>query len=698
MLSSYSRRMHKDQRHWWRRVTPLHRLSTGAVGVVLKVRLPFLALLLALALTPGLSRAADSGSTELDQAYQALSAKDYDRAIAKFRMGLAKRPANPAAHKDLAYTLLKTGDNLEARDEFEAALKLNSHDETSALEYAFLCYETKKPIEARRTFERLRKYGVSATTKKTAEDAFQNIDIPLAEGIAQWKEALARSSNPNDPSTFSAHWELAQLAERRDDLNLAAEQYEICRQLKPQVDSLLLDEARVWQQLNRVDDAHAALIAASWSKDPRTAEQAKELFGARYPYVYEFQKALVLDSQNTALRRELAYLLLQLHRDEEATKEFAIVARADPGDRIAIAQLAALLAPRAGKQTAQLATSRPTSGASQVPSPTDQVTNPKSMAQKSLAAGYVKDAIRYYHQAIEHNPDDAEVAIGLGWAYNIAGDDREAIRWFDRARHMSNSAVAKDAERAYRNLSSSGVPEITIWGLPIYSTRWQDTFAYSQLKVRIPLLAHAPVQFYLSTRLIGDALSAMPASGSVPPKYLSESAVIFGGGAATRTWHHFMGWAEAGEAVSYLPQAPGVARAIPDYRGGINFAKGFGNLLNAKHSGLFYETTTDGVYVSRFDKDVILYNQHRAGRTFHLTENTSAQLLFNGNITVDLKDQYWANTLEVGPGIRLHAPFMPRNVYFLTDYLLGYYLRPNQYTPQSTYHDLRIGLWYAFSR
>ena len=78
-------------------------------------------------------------------------------------------------------------------------------------------------------------------------------------------------------------------------------------------------------------------------------------------------------------------------------------------------------------------------------------------------------------------------------------------------------------------------------------------------------------------------------------------------------------------------------------------------------------------------------------------EITSAQLLFNGNVTLDLKDQYRANTFEWGPGIRLHTPFMPRNVYFLTDYLLGYYLWPNQYTPQTSYHDLRIGLWYAFS-
>ena len=211
-----------------------------------------------------------------------------------------------------------------------------------------------------------------------------------------------------------------------------------------------------------------------------------------------------------ALRRELAYLLLQLHRDEEATKEFEVIARADPGDRIAVAQLAALLAPKAGKPPVQFAANKPGANGSPDPNSSDKVTNPKAMAQKSLAAGYIKDAIRYYHQANEHNPDDAEVAIGLGWAYNIAGDNREAIHWFDRARHMNNAAVARDADRAYHNLTSGGVPEITIWGLPIYSTRWQDMFAYSQVKLSIPVLGKAPVQFYLSTRLVGDALSAMP--------------------------------------------------------------------------------------------------------------------------------------------------------------------------------------------
>ena len=109
-----------------RRHSRLFPLSAGTLHPALQVLLSILALLLALALLPRLGRAADSAaSPELDQAYLALNLKDYDRAIAQFRLGLTKQSGNAAAHKDLAYTLLKTGDNLEARDEFEAALKLS---------------------------------------------------------------------------------------------------------------------------------------------------------------------------------------------------------------------------------------------------------------------------------------------------------------------------------------------------------------------------------------------------------------------------------------------------------------------------------------------------------------------------------------------------------------------------------------------
>src|SRR5271166_4999252 len=127
MLLSYfgHTRQHTRHRHRNSRLFALSAVTPHA----LKVLLSILALLLALALIPRLGHAADSvASPELDQAYLALSVKDYDRAIAQFRLGLAKQPGNAAAHKDLAYTLLKAGDNLEARDEFEAALKLSPHD------------------------------------------------------------------------------------------------------------------------------------------------------------------------------------------------------------------------------------------------------------------------------------------------------------------------------------------------------------------------------------------------------------------------------------------------------------------------------------------------------------------------------------------------------------------------------------------
>ncbi len=325
------------------------------------------------------------GDAELNQAYAASAQKDYDSAIDLFRKALAQQPENAGAHKDLAYTLLKAGEDEDARDEFEAALHLNQSDETAALEYAFLAFETKKPIEARRTFDRLRHSG-NAATRATAEQAFQNIDRPLAEGIARWQEALKRSANPNELPMFSAHWELAQLAELRDELPLAAQEYEICRSLKPQLSELLLILARVWQQLNRIDEAHAALLAASRSKDSRTAELALEQralqqMAGRYPYPYEFVDALKIDPQNVALRKELAYLYLAMHNEADAIQQFQQILDIDPNDQLCRDQLDAL---RGFKKRPQPTATAPEQADTPV---TVAGTDAKSMGKKSLSAG-----------------------------------------------------------------------------------------------------------------------------------------------------------------------------------------------------------------------------------------------------------------------------------------------------------------------
>ncbi len=204
------------------------------------------------------------------------------------------------------------------------------------------------------------------------------------------------------------------------------------------------------------------------------------------------------------------------------------------------------------------------------------------------------------------------------------------------------------------------------------------------------------LSFYISTRFIGDLRGEV--GTGFGPGYLSESSFIFGAGVSSKTWHHFTGWAEAGEAVKYLPGRHDVGAAIPDYRGGLNFAKGFGHLLGSEKPGLFYETTVDAIYVSRFDKDWLFYWQQRAGRTFRLWGDTSAQLLFNVNYVRDMKDQYWANTIEMGPGLRVHPQWMPKNVYFATDFLRGVYTN-NQFNPRRpNYDDIRVGFWYAITK
>jgi tetratricopeptide (TPR) repeat protein len=647
----------------------------------------------------GLVRAQEAGTAELTRAYKALEAKDYDAAVAAFQQGLLKQPANAGAHKDLAYTLLKTGDNAEARDEFELATKLNPKDEVASLEYAFLAFETKQPIEARRTFDKLRKSS-DARIRDTAEQAFQNVDRPLAASIARWQQAIQRSDKPNDITMFSAHWELAQTAELRDDLPLAAKEFEICRQLKPQLSEILITLARIWKQQNRLDEANAALLAASRAGDSRSAELALEQLGTRYPYPYEFVNALKLDPKNTALHRELAFLYVAMHHDGDAMDEFEKVLEINPRDTMAKAQLESMRG--AGKTVMAISAPVPAEVVTTGASASDAALQAKDMGMKSFALGYTNDAIKYLTEAHEKDPDDDEVILKLAWALNQSHRDSEAITYFALAKKSSNPKIAAEAAKAYHSLNGDTLPQTTTWALPMYSTRWHDLFSYAQTKRTLPLPSYLTgakainswVSFYLSTRFVGDVKSATQ-EHSLDPAYLSESSFIFGVGASSKTWHHLTGWVEAGEAITYLPWRKDVGLAIPDYRGGVNFAKGFGELLGSSKSGMFYETTADAIYISRFDKDWLFYSQHRAGRTMQLGDENKLQLLMNLNLTRDSKNEYWANALEFGPGFKIHPAWLPSNLYFSADLLRGVYL-DNEYNPRRpNYYDARLSFWYA---
>lgn len=657
------------------------------------------------------AQAPDPAYDPLQKAYEALRARRYDTAIGHFREAVNAAPDRPSIRKDLAYAYLKTGENEAARDEFAEAMRLAPDDVHVALEYAFLCQETRRTAEARRIFDRIRQGGDPAA-RETAERAFQNVDRPLGEGIERWSRALELS--PND---FSAHHELARLAEQREDYGLAAEHYYKAWKLRPELRALLIGLGRSWKGQGLAAQANAAFLAASRAPEPRAAEEARGFLPARYPYVYEFRDAIGLDPKSVDLRRELAFLLLAMEEKDEAEKEFAAILEISPDDLLSAAQLGFLRLARKDTEGAMPLLKKVLEGADEElagrvrsvlhlrrnfeqrsDAPGGKAPEAKTLADRSYEAGYLRDALKYYSIAHETDPLDFSVILKLGWTHNVLKQDAQAVRWFELARKSPDLAIAGEAARARNRLRPPLARyRTTVWMFPIYSSRWRDVFSYGQIKAEVKL-GSLPVRSYLSMRFIGDTRHV---TSEAHPQYLSESSLILGAGLATDPRHGLSFWGEAGSAVNYLERRPGAPRMAPDYRGGVSFNRGFGSLLGGESAGLFFETNDDGVFLSRFDDDFLLYSQNRLGFTLPAMAalgGLQTQFYWNGNVIADTRRQYWANVAESGPGIRFRWKAMPPGMLFTVNYLRGAYTLREGNPRGPNFWDLRAGVWYAVSR
>jgi len=324
----------------------------------------------------------------------------------------------------------------------------------------------------------------------------------------------------------------------------------------------------------------------------------------------------------------------------------------------------------------------------------------KAMAEKSMTAGYLKDALKYLTIAHENDPVDFAVMLKLGWLYNMLKNDREAVKWFNLATKSPDAKISSEASQAYRNLE----PEFqlfrtTAWIYPFFSTRWHDAFGYGQVKTELKL-GKLPLHPYISARFVGDTRDTTGSTLSNPaPQYLSETSFIFALGVSTTPWRGFTGWFEGGEAVKYLTTRDDVGAMIPDFRGGISFARGVGHMLGGER-GFFAETNDDGVFVSRFQDDMLLYMQNRAGYTLSQSDlfgGFQSQLFLNVNGTVDRLRQYWANFVEAGPGIRFKFQNLPKSMLFSVSFMRGVYTVNEGNSRRPNYFDLRAGLWYAFT-
>lgn len=552
-------------------------------------------------------------------AYTALRENRLDAAVSAFQQALPCNPANARLRKDFAYALLRTGDRLSARLQFEDALRLDPSDESTALEFAFLSFETGQPREARRLFLRL-KEAKDPQIRAKADSAFESIDEPLRTAIARWQEALRRA-----PGQWSAHEELARLAEKRDELALAAEHFEEAWRRRPGNTDLLLDLARVWNEQGEAGKARAALVTAWRAGSPRTAETARELMGGTPP------------------------------------------------------------------GAAELALVQPQSTSEESDAP---VFEAKEMGARSLENSYLHDALKYLTQAYQQNPNDAEVLYQLGVTNNMLHRDTEALQWFALARRSDNAEIAPKAAQAYSALRATrpGL-HFSAWFVPLYSSRWNDVFLYSQVTAEYRL-GRTSLTPYVSLRFLGDTRSGEKYHAYT---YLSETSVIGAVGLKARLFPRAYGWFEAGEAVSYLGRRPNLGLATPDYRGGVSWSKGWGRLLGSPERGWFTETALDGVYLHRQQDDMLLYSQTQLGYTLARDAHGHQLMVYgNFNLTADRLGASWANFAEFGPGLRVRLPGMPRGMVLRYDILYGKRTMPAG--PRNPgYWDVRTGLWYALS-
>ena len=310
--------------------------------------------------------------------------------------------------------------------------------------------------------------------------------------------------------------------------------------------------------------------------------------------------------------------------------------------------------------------------------------DPRILAERSYASGFLRDALKYFAAAREANPVDAAIALKLGWTNNMLHDDRTALGWFNVARRSADTVVAEEAERAYGNLKPGlRRAQTTVWMYPLVSSRWNDVFGYGQIKTEFRFDPLPFLKPYVSIRYAGDARRH---TGGIEPQNLSESAFIFAAGVATKPRRGAVVWGEVGRAVAYV----GGARWA-DVRGGVAWS--------AVHHrrGWFLENTADSVFVSHFQNDLVNYSQNRVGRPVRVAGFT-ADAFLGANLTFDARGRYWATFTEFGPGLRFRPRGFPAAASVTVSAVRGVYLINEGNPRRPNFSDVRVGVWYAFTK
>ncbi len=632
----------------------------------------------------------DAGAV-LNRAYGQLRLKNYDQAVSGFRQALALDPSQVQVYKDLGYTFQKMGETEQAVAAFEAFHQARPGDYQTILDLAYLYVQVQKEDRAMEFF-RLAMNSPDRAQAAQARQGFANVEAPIAAEIARWSKAIV-----DDPRNFDARESLGDAYVRHGDSARAAEQYQWLRREAPTRYRHLITLAELHEKLAhsgdaKSDAAHAdsarAYALLAWrSPDARVSGQGRALFQGdspeRYPYGPEFEKALELESWQTGIRKELAFLYLKLGQPSKGTALLERVVRETPEDSESVAQLRALAAPPVVAPVAAPVVA-PLVAPVVAPESNDSAARHRELGYASLKKSYLADAAREFESAVRLDLSDDQSRLQLGYIYNMLHDDATALTWFRRAGASRSAKVAAQARQAIRNLQGPRFTT-TVWALPLVSSRWDTAFGYGQIKTEWNA-KKLPFRPYVSLRFEGDSTTR---TGGTNPEVLSSDGVTAAVGAIRAVNQSMWLWAEGGESYSAVTH-----RTQPDYRGGLAFARVWGAKLFNDEPGAFFDANFDAVWLSRVNRDTISYTQTKTGYELPPVKalGLRQQFFFAANVVADQQRSVYNNLVEAGPAYRFgFTPF--KQAWAYVAYLHGVYTLPGR----SDYNDLRLVVWWAKS-
>jgi tetratricopeptide (TPR) repeat protein len=474
----------------------------------------------------------------------------------------------------------------------------------------------------------------------------------------------------------------------------------------------------LWKQIKRLGFA-AGIVAGlfcgtfqGWAASPQAdpgGEAASRAYqenvaGDYSAAIRDFQEALAENPANTQWRKDLAYAYVSAGSLSEAAKEFQALYRANPSDpRIAleIGYLSQQLLRDDDAveyfRAAQQSTDAEVSGRAREALANLQAAQLRVKRQKAydlVAQGRRQEAISLFEAISREEPFDSSAALQLAYLYSATGRSAKARPLFESLRDSPDQQIASQAAAALEVLRrDSSLWFGSVYLAPFYQSRFDNEI--NPLNAKVGLRLNGFVQPYLGFRFTRDRRSR---SGTLPQIFSDNSAVLSLGLQSPIPRTGVTLYAEAGTSISLLSH-PDRGRAIPDYRAGVLWFRGWGkSMAEDAHSTQNEFSQTGSAYAdlgfySRYDNNGIGSLQLHHGVNLPTSRTIPIQVLATINIIKDTNRTFYNNVVEVGPHLRIVPLRQLASLVLEVQYLRGFYLvhdSTNPYKPR--YGDFRVFL------